>query len=159
MVECCVVSATREGREPTTAVVTLRSWPAGEGDDADVDRIFRSAAAVAIGMLVCLMVLGTELVRAITGAERPAVDPEHTVTYHGQVFAHFQPGDELSSGKGVAEEIRGTPVITDQLWNLIPPRAQITVNGITYGNCEGRPPVMMAHVNYRELVCHRLHPS
>jgi hypothetical protein len=138
-------------------VVTLRSWPGGErDDDGDKLRTLMVGAVVAVVVLICLMGFGMGVVGLIAGSDRqPAIDPDQTVTFRGQVFGHFQ-SDERDTSYGVAENVRGIPLQFDPLWTVIPPRDEITINGLVYGDCEGQGPVVQARLTYRELVCHRM---
>jgi hypothetical protein len=107
--------------------------------------------------IVCVIGIGIGIAGCMTGtANKPAVDPNQTVSYNGQVFSHFQP-DEVNKFYGVAEEVRGTPLQTDPLWNVIPARDQIIINGLQYTDCAGEKPVVQDRLRYQALVCKRQH--
>ena len=109
----------------------------------------------AIVALVLIIGVGTGIVGLITGsAQKQSIDPNDTVTFHGQVFGHFQP-EEFNRFYGIAEKVRGRPLPGDPLWNLIPPRHEITIDGVVYKECEGVGPVVTDRLRYKELVCGR----
>jgi hypothetical protein len=56
---------------------------------------------------------------------------------------------------GFAQKVRGRPLQIYSLWNLIPARDEITVDGLVYKECEGVGPVVTDRLRYQELVCKR----
>ena len=101
--------------------------------------------------------MGIGIAGWVTGkAKSPVVDPDQTVTYQVQVFCSFQTED-INSFYRVAERVRGKPLLLDPLWNRVPPRDKIIVNGILYTDCRGEKPVVQDRIRYQELVCNRQH--
>jgi hypothetical protein len=105
-----------------------------------------SVTGISIGIAGCIS----------GGAKSPAVNPDQTVSYNGQVFGRFQP-DEVNAIYGVAQTVRGKPLQTDPLWNVIPARDQIIINGLLYTDCTGEKPVVQDRLRFQELVCKRQH--
>jgi hypothetical protein len=113
------------------------------------------AIAAAIVAMVFVMTIGIGIVGSITGGGNESfVDPSQTVTYDGQVFGHFQP-EEINGFYGVAEQVRGTPIQTDPLLNIVPARDAITIGDVVYQHCEGVGPIVQDRLRYQELVCKR----
>jgi hypothetical protein len=107
--------------------------------------------------MVSVTAIGMGIAGRITGTAKPPAElPGQTVSYHGQVFGHFRP-DEVNNFYGVAEKVRGKPLQTDPLWNLIPARDQIIINGLLYTDCTGEKPIIQDRPRYQELVCKRQH--
>jgi hypothetical protein len=119
----------------------------------------RANLVIGCGALIVAMVLvigiGTGIVGCATGShQEQAIDPNDTVTFHGQVFGHFQP-EEIPTFNGIGERVRGRPLQIDPLWNLIPARDEITIDGLVYKDCEGVSPSVTDRLRYQELVCTR----
>jgi hypothetical protein len=114
-----------------------------------------TGCGAAIVAMILVIGIGMGIVGCATGSQREqAIDPNDTVTFHGQVFGHFQP-EEVNTFYGIAEKVRGRPLRTDPLWNLIPARDEITIDGLVYKDCEGVDPSVTDRMRYQELICKR----
>ncbi len=138
-------------------MVTLYRSPDnfGPGNQRQPDLV--TAIGAAIVSMVSVIAVGIGIAGCVTGkAKSPVVDPDQTVTYQGQVFGSFQTED-INSFYRVAERVRGKPLLLDPLWNRVPPRDRIIVNGILYTDCRGEKPVVQDRIRYQELACNRQH--
>ena len=116
--------------------------------------LITGCGAAIVGMILVIGI-GSGIVGCVTGShQEQAIDPNDTVTFHGQVFGHFQPAD-MDTFHGIAEKVRARPLQVDSLWNLIPARDEITIDGLVYKDCEGVGPSVTDRLRYQELVCKR----
>jgi hypothetical protein len=142
-------------------MVTLYRPSDDHSEHPDDHNLAVGIAAVIVAM-VFVITIGMGIVGSIRGnGNESFVDPSQTMTYNGQVFGHFQP-EEINGFYGVAEQVRGTPIPMDPLWNVVPARAAITIGGVVYQHCEGVGPIVEGvgaigkdRPHYQELVCKR----
>lgn len=114
-----------------------------------------TGCGAAIVAMILVIGIGTGIAGMISGSgQKRPIDPNDTVTFHGQIFGQFQPA-EVNTFYGIAEKVRGRPLQIDSRWNLIPARDEITVDGLVYKECEGVGPVVTDRLRYQELVCKR----
>jgi hypothetical protein len=112
-----------------------------------------TGCGAAIVTMILVIGIGMGIVGCAVGSpQAPAIDPNDTVTFNGQVFGHFQP--EIHTN-GTGQSVRGRPLEIDPLWNLIPFRDEITIDGLVYKDCEGAGPRVTDRLRYQELVCKR----
>jgi hypothetical protein len=125
----------------------------GPGNDRRPDLV--TDIGVTIVAMISVTGIGIGIAGCIRGTARtPAVNPDQTVSYNGQVFGHIQPDEVIY---GVAETVRGKPLQTDPLWNVIPARDHIIINRLLYTDCTGEKPVVQDRLRYQKLVCKRQH--
>jgi hypothetical protein len=138
------------------AMVTLhgRSNDPFEYENDRLRNLITGGGAAIVAMMLVIGI-GTGIAGCINGsAQKQAIDPNDTVTFHGQIFGHFEPED-VNAFYGIAGKVRGRPLPMDPLWNLLPARDEITVDGLVYKDCEGVGPRVTDRLRYQELVCKR----